>query len=969
MRERQVESFGRALSAQVQSYIDTLPGLRLLGVLKTSPTDAEFQQYVEAISLQRRFPGLALTFVADLVGDAQRPGYLRTVQTDRSLRPEGHPGFDIRPSGARAQYMVLRHSYPFDAESFGYDLYDPQQRYRAAVDAAIDSGGYVATGPVLLARDRLKKAEPALTSVVIRAATFEGGLIPTSKEARHAAAKGVVGISFSMLRIVKSVLPPELAADAELRITDPVALKTGSNGLLFDSRWLSGPAPAAEDARGDDIQFSTRIADRSWDIRVTQRAPTRAVDAITVWLGLLGSGLTLALAALMRALVRARENAELRVLEGLAALQIERDSLARSEARYRLLFANSMDAVLQTRPDGTVLAANAAACQLFGYTEAELKSRGRSAIVDGDDPRLTALIEQRERSGSSQGLCRMRRADGSTFEAEVSTSSYLDGEGRTASSVIVRDVTLRETMAAQRQRLTAMLDATPDFVGSADPQGRNIFLNLAARRMLGRDAHDDVSGITIEECHPPWAARLVIDEGMPAAMRDGSWTGRTAIRGPGGKELPVSQVILCHRDAKGEITHFSTIARDLSDLEHAQAQRQALERQVMEAQKLESIGTLAGGVAHDFNNVLAAILGNVELVRAQLPHEAGAQAGLSLIQTAARRARELVQQILTFSRNSPQQQSVISMRAAVEEALALLRSTLPASSELVAELPDEPLAVMGDAGQVQQVVLNLCTNAWQAHGDRTGRILVRLESVCLSASDERPKGLSPGRYVRLRVADQGSGMNEATLARIFEPFFTTKPPGQGTGLGLSVVHGIVTGSAGVITVQSQVGVGTRFDVYLPQVDASTVLEPAPLLPRPTAPKRARHILYVDDDEVVSLTIGALLRHAGHHVTAISTPEQAIEAVRTNPRDFELVLTDYNMPGMSGLKLAEVLREIAPDLPVVVTSGYMTDELQVQAHQAGARAVIAKEFSVERLNDVLAEIFESSEGTRVSEQEA
>jgi PAS domain S-box-containing protein len=965
MRERLVESFGRSLSAQVQSYIDTLPGLRLLGVLKTSPTDAEFQQYVEAISLQRRFPGLALTFVADLVDGDQRSGYLRRVQTDRSLRPQGHPGFDIRPPGDRAQYMVLRHSYPFDAGAFGYDLYDPQQLYRPAVDAAMDSGGYVATGPVLLARDRFEKNAPARTSVVVRAATFDGGLIPTTREARRAAAKGVVGISFSMLRIVKSVLPPELAADAELRITDPVALAAGANSLLFDSRWLSAPASAAVTANGDAIWSSIRIADRTWDIQVTQRAPTRAVDGITAMLGLLGGGLTLALAAMMQALVRARQDAELRVLDGLAALQVERDSLARSEARYRLLFANSMDAVLQTRPDGTVLAANAAACRLFGFVEAELQSRGRSAVVDGDDPRVAAMLEQRHRSGNSQGLCRMRRADGSTFEAEVSTSSYLDGDGRAASSVIVRDVTEREIMAAQRQRLTAMLDATPDFVGSADPQGRNIFLNLAARRMLGRSAHDDVSAITIEECHPPWAARVVVEEGMPAAMRDGSWTGRTAIRAAGAGEFPVSQLILCHRDAAGEITHFSTIARDLRDLEQAQAQRQALERQVFEAQKLESIGTLAGGVAHDFNNVLAAILGNVALVRGELPAEASVQAGLSLIQTAARRARELVKQILTFSRNSPQQRSAISLRAAVEEALALLRSTLPASSVLVAELPEEPLAVMADAGQVQQVVLNLCTNAWQAHGEGTGRILVRLESVSLCASDERPQELPPGRYARLSVTDQGIGMSETTRARIFEPFFTTKPPGQGTGLGLSVVHGIVTGSAGVITVQSEAGVGTRFDVYLPQIDASALLEPAPLLPRPAAAKRARHVLYVDDDEVVTLTISALLQHAGHRVTALGAPEQAIEAVRANRGQFDLVLTDYNMPGMSGLKLAEVLREIAPDLPVVVTSGYMTEELQVQARRSGARAVIAKEFSVERLNDVLAEIFEGSDGTNVT----
>ncbi len=173
----------------------------------------------------------------------------------------------------------------------------------------------------------------------------------------------------------------------------------------------------------------------------------------------------------------------------------------------------------------------------------------------------------------------------------------------------------------------------------------------------------------------------------------------------------------------------------------------------------------------------------------------------------------------------------------------------------------------------------------------------------------------------------------------------------------------------MITVQSQAGVGTRFDVYLPQIDASVLLEPAPLLPRLAASTHARHVLYVDDDEVVTLTISALLRHAGHRVTAMSAPEQAIEQVRANRRQFDLVLTDYNMPGMSGLQLAEVLRDIAPGLPVVVTSGYMTDELQVQARRSGARAVIAKEFSVERLNDVLAQVFESLDGASVPAHEA
>ena len=281
--QRHGEAFAQALSGRIQSYVDTLPGLRVFGVLKSTPSDTEFLRYVDAISLQRRFPGLALTFMADLVPGTALDAYELSVRSDRSVSPDGHPGFAVRPPGRRPAYMVLRHNHPANAPSFGYDLYDPAQNYRAAVDMAINSGGYVATGPLLLARDRFAQGQPALTSVVIRAAIYAGGLVPATPAQRQAAAQGVVGISFRSAEIVRSVLPPELARSAHLRITDTLAQRSGAPALVFDSNWL-GEATQAASAGGDALRQRIRVADREWEIQVQPLAIGLAPDQATWWL-------------------------------------------------------------------------------------------------------------------------------------------------------------------------------------------------------------------------------------------------------------------------------------------------------------------------------------------------------------------------------------------------------------------------------------------------------------------------------------------------------------------------------------------------------------------------------------------------------------------------------------------------------------------------------------------------------------
>ena len=421
--------------------------------------------------------------------------------------------------------------------------------------------------------------------------------------------------------------------------------------------------------------------------------------------------------------------------------------------------------------------------------------------------------------------------------------------------------------------------------------------------------------------------------------KDGSWKWILA-RGMVGR-----------RDAEGRPLRIIGTHSDVTKRKQAEAARRELEAQLRESQKMEAIGTLAGGVAHDFNNILAAILGNAALAKKDVAagRPAAALVSLDEIDKAGGRGRTLVQQILAFSRRQPQDFRVQALRPLVEEALRLLRATLPAGVEIGIALADAPLDVRADATQIGQVLMNLCTNAWHALEGRSGRIEVGLVEVLVDAGRGRQvDGVASGRYARIRVSDDGCGMDEATQARIFEPFYTTKSVDQGTGLGLAVVHGIVKAHQGAIMVQSAPGKGTRVDVYLPlaQVSAETAL---PVREAPAASGgEGKHVLYVDDDEAMVFLVRRMLEDLGYRVSGFLRGEAALAAVQGDAADFDLVVTDFNMPGLSGLQVAEELARLRPGLPVVVTSGYITEELATGARAAGVRKLVYKPNTADEL---------------------
>jgi PAS domain S-box-containing protein len=516
-------------------------------------------------------------------------------------------------------------------------------------------------------------------------------------------------------------------------------------------------------------------------------------------------------------------------------------------------------------------------------------------------------------------------------------------------------------LEASRDRYVDLYDFAPVGYFTLDGSGCITQANLTGAALL-EEPRDRLPGERFARFVRPQDVPHWMEQFAQALDRDGKRRLELALQGSRGTRLHAQ--IDCVRVAAGGQPPVLRLAlTDISDRKEAEASLRGFEAQLREMQKMESIGTLAGGIAHDFNNILGAILGNVQLAREEVGPGHAAQMSLEEIHKASLRARNLVQQILAFSRRAPQELLTQPLRPVVEETRKLLRATLPAGVDIDVRLADEPLHVHADATQLQQVLMNLCTNAWQAMQQGSGRITIGLAPVALGPGGKpRVGGLPPGPYAHLWVADTGRGMDAATRERIFEPFFTTKPVGQGTGLGLSVVHGIVAAHRGAIAVDSEPGQGSTFHLYFPAAASLPEAAPADALPAEEWPGHGQHVLYVDDDEAMLLVVERILLKAGYRVSAYQDPQQAIAAVRERPESFDLVVTDYNMPGFSGLDVARELATLRPQLPVVISSGYITEELRTEARRAGARGLLEKQNTFQELSGLVGRIFAGDAAT-------
>jgi PAS domain S-box-containing protein len=510
-----------------------------------------------------------------------------------------------------------------------------------------------------------------------------------------------------------------------------------------------------------------------------------------------------------------------------------------------------------------------------------------------------------------------------------------DAQGRVSAVIeYVKDITDRkraeEALRESEEKYRTVLETSLDPIVVYDMDGRVTFFNPAFTRIFGW---------TLEERLGKKMDLFVPEETWPETQKmiekvlaGENFAGFETLRYTKEKNIVhVNMSAAIYKDQNGKPIGSVINLRDITE-------QKKLEGQLHHALKMESIGTLAGGIAHDFNNILGIVLGNTELAMDDVPEWNPARLNLEEILKASLRAKDVVRQLLSFARKTQLEKKPTDIIPIVKDSLKLLRSSIPTSIELRQNIAENVAAIMADPTQINQVLINLCTNADHSMPDG-GVIEVTLKNVALDEDTAAQHAdLTPGWYVNLAVSDTGHGISQEEIDRIFDPYFTTKELGKGTGMGLAVVHGIVKGHNGLITVQSEIGKGTTFSMVFPAVEEQAVSEPETGKELPTGDER---ILFIDDEEPLVKMGHQRLERLGYKVDATTSPIEALERFRSRPDQFDLVITDLTMPKMTGDKLVQEILNIRPDIPVILCTGFSEKIDEKKANAIGAADYIEK----------------------------
>jgi PAS domain S-box-containing protein len=588
-------------------------------------------------------------------------------------------------------------------------------------------------------------------------------------------------------------------------------------------------------------------------------------------------------------------------------------ALRESEKRYRTLLETTSEEYWIVDPELKIIEVNQAICNMLGYSEKEIL--GKTPLDFVDDKNRKIFIEQSSKIPTTSYRSFeivLKKKNGEDLYTYFNASTLRDESGDIQGAfAFIIDITERKQAQEERDRLSTAIEQAAESVFITDRDGIIQYINPAFERLTGysrKDAIGQNPRILKSGKHDALFYKKMWD----TITRGDAWHGRLINKKKDGSLYEAVATISPVSDTSGKIINFVSIKRDIThEIE--------LEKQLIQSQKMEAIGTLAGGIAHDFNNILAAIMGCAELALIDVPKETRLYDDVQKILNAGYRAKGLVQQILTFSRKSEEEKAPVQIRHLVKEALKFVRSSLPAIIEIHEEIAGEIGIVNANPTQMHQVIMNLCTNA--SHAMPEGGILeIGLRNVDFDSHyAARYPDIDPGKYLRLTVSDTGEGMTSEVMDRIFEPYFTTKEKGVGTGMGLSVVHGIVKSHGGTVTVYSKPGKGSTFHVYIPlikegvkrpEIDEDTVI--------PTGNER---ILFIDDEPALVDLGKRMFEQLGYEVTSRTSSVEALELFKARPDRFDLVITDMTMPNIMGDKLAHELMKIRPDIPIILCTGY------------------------------------------------
>ena len=596
------------------------------------------------------------------------------------------------------------------------------------------------------------------------------------------------------------------------------------------------------------------------------------------------------------------------------------EALRDSEARYAAIVEDQTEFIGRSTADGTRIFVNGAYCRFLGKTEDQLIGSQVRDVLHPDHVELLeeCLASLTPGSPRAEADNRVRRHDGEYRWVHWAVRGVFDDDGDLVEFQSVgRDITERRRAEEAAQRLGRLVESSLNEVYVFDAETLLFTdVNAGARRNLGYGM-DELRVLTPLDLKPEYTRQSF--EALLRPLRDGEQqivTFETVHRRKDGSEYPI-EVHLQLSSTESPPVFIANIL-DVTEQKGAAALREELEAQLRQAQKLETLGTLTNGIAHDFNNILAPILGFVEMALCDLPEGTQTHRTLNQVLRAALRAKDLVRQILTFGGKLEQEFRPLDVAVIVAEALGLLRPSLPSTIEIDVDISPDLPRIMGNPTQIHQVVMNLCTNAYQAMRDEGGILGVGIDTV-EPGSEKLPISLGAGTYVELTISDSGRGMDAETMERVFEPFYTTREVGDGTGLGLSVAHGIIGGHNGTITVQSAPGRGTAVRVYLPVTEANTREEPVTAADSAST-FEGNHVLYVDDEVEITEMSRQMLERLGFRVTVSTDSRKALETFRAEPDAFDIVITDYTMPKLTGLKLSEEIHRIYPAMPIILMTG-------------------------------------------------
>lgn len=656
--------------------------------------------------------------------------------------------------------------------------------------------------------------------------------------------------------------------------------------------------------------------------------------------------------------------------------KLARQEIENLHHQNQLILDSAGEGVFGLDPMGDATFVNPAAARMLGREAREMIGQPIHDLihhtrVDGtrypceDCPSYASLAD-----GTSHRVANelFWKADGSAFPIEYFSNPVFENGIIIGAVVTFNDITERKRSEAeranllaciqeQREQLSNVIANVPGIVWEAWVQRdqalkRNDYVSDYAEELLGYGVEEWLStpNFWLQIVHPDDRERAAADaEAIFAGRKGGTSQFRWVTKDGRILWMEVHMLVIC--DEKGNPIGLRGVTMDVTERKEAESSRIKLEQQLRQAQKMESMGTLAGGIAHDFNNILSAIIGYAELAGDDLPAQSDVQSHLAQVLKASYRAKELVDQILTFSRQHEQERKPINFKIILDDALNLLRASLPSTIEIRREIDQRLPPILGDPGRIHQIIMNLGTNALHAMRERGGILEAKLTRFKADSDfAQTHDDLREGKYLRLIISDTGCGMDKHTLERVFEPFFTTKAPGEGTGLGLSMVYGIVKDHEGAISVYSEPGRGTTFNVYFPVHEDLTL---ATATQSDTIPKGGgQRVLFVDDEEALAVLGKRRLERLGYEVSMHTSSIEALEEFHARPDQFDLLITDYTMPDMNGADLAKHVLEARREMPVILVTGYSSTINSDIASSIGIREMLMKPITAQTIGEAV-----------------